>query len=102
MELEADLKNSKQYAAADDNYHGRIENLIWAKKQAHSKGLGIVEAPGFEYWKDGLEQAYEGKIRERGYRVNAIFAHGATYQSQSRLTYYLWCLSAFAFISPWF
>ena len=53
MELEADLKNSKHKGplyAAIDNYHGRIENLILGpRKQAHSKGLGTVEAPDFEY-----------------------------------------------------
>ena len=53
MELEADLKNSKHKGplyAAIDNYHGRIENLILSQgKQAHSKGLGTVEAPDFEY-----------------------------------------------------
>ena len=31
-------------------HHGRIENLILGQEnKAHSKGLGAVEAPDFEY-----------------------------------------------------
>ena len=54
MELEADLKNSKQSRgplyAAIDNHHGRIENLILGQEnRLIQKDWEQLEAPDFEY-----------------------------------------------------
>ncbi len=52
VELEVDPKEyaTRPLYAAIDNYHGRIENLtLGQENSAHSKGLGTVEAPDFEY-----------------------------------------------------